>query len=79
MYKNFYDEKTVLVTGVAGFKGTWLAIALLDAGVREIIGLDKERQPRSNFALSGLDQVLTYVQGDIRDQALVQRLLKDYQ
>ncbi len=79
MYKNFYDEKTVLVTGVAGFKGTWLAIALLDAGVREIIGLDKERQPRSNFALSGLDQVLTYVQGDIRDQALVQRLLKVYQ
>jgi len=79
MYQNFYHEKTVLVTGVAGFKGAWLAMALLDAGARKIIGLDKEQLPRSNFAMSGMDQVVTYVQGDIRDQSLVQRLLTKYQ
>ena len=79
MYNNFYHDKTVLVTGIAGFKGTWMAIALLDAGVKEIIGLDKERRPRSNFAVSGLDQVVTFVQGDIRDAALVLRLLTEYQ
>ncbi|MBT5874864.1 MAG: CDP-glucose 4,6-dehydratase, partial [Candidatus Latescibacteria bacterium] len=68
-----------LVTGAAGFKGSWLAIALLDAGAGEVIGLDKERRPRSNFAMSGLDQVITYVQGDIRDQALLLRLMTEYQ
>lgn len=78
MYNGFYHDKTVLVTGIGGFKGTWLAIALLEAGVREIIGLDKERRPRSNFALSGLDQVVTFVQGDIRDTSLVLRLLTEY-
>ena len=79
VYKGFYRDKTVLVTGAAGFKGTWLTIALLDAGVKEVIGLDRERRPRSNFMMSGLDQVITSVQGDIRDSALLLRLLTEYQ
>lgn len=79
MYHHYYEDKTVLVTGVAGFKGTWLAMALLDAGAREVIGLDREYRPLSNFAMSGLDQVITHVHGDIRDAGLVLRLLTEYQ
>ena len=79
MYRDFYDGKKVLVTGVTGFKGAWLAVALLDAGAEEVIGLDKERRPRSNFAMSGLEHVITFVQGDIRDQALLLRLMTEYQ
>lgn len=78
MYGDFYRDKTVLVTGIAGFKGAWLALTLLEAGATEIVGLDKERRPRSNFAVSGLDRRVTFVQGDIRDGALVLRLLTEY-
>ena len=79
MYNGYYEGKTVLVTGVAGFKGTWLTISLLKAGAKTVIGLDKDRRPKSNFVMSGLDQVTTFVQGDTRDSALMLRLLTDYQ
>ncbi|MBI4553699.1 MAG: CDP-glucose 4,6-dehydratase [Candidatus Latescibacteria bacterium] len=78
MYHGFYRDKTVLVTGIAGFKGTWLALVLLEAGAGEVVGLDKERQPRSNFVASGLEQRVTFVQGDIRDPALMLRVLTEY-
>lgn len=78
MYNGFYEGKTVLVTGVSGFKGTWLAIALLKAGVRDVIGIDRNRRPGSNFFMSGLDQVTTFVQGDIQDAELMGRLLTEF-
>jgi CDP-glucose 4,6-dehydratase len=79
MYHGYYEGKTVLITGITGFKGTWLAIALLKAGAKAVIGLDKARRPKSNFLMSGLDQVTTFVQGDVRDSALMLNLLTEYQ
>jgi nucleoside-diphosphate-sugar epimerase len=44
MFNDFFKGKHALVTGVAGTKGVWLALMLLDAGAR-VTGLDK-RLPR---------------------------------
>ncbi len=75
MFNNFYNDKRILITGVAGVKGTWLALLLLDLGC-EVVGVDL-RQPEadSNFAASLLHERIHFVQGDINDLPLMQRLM----
>ena len=41
MFKNSYKEKTVLITGHTGFKGTWLTIWLLKLGAK-VVGISKD-------------------------------------
>ena len=67
MFKDFYQGKTVLVTGVLGVKGTWLALALLEAGA-QVLGVDNRLPEQdSNFCLSGLGQRITLIKGDVTD------------
>ena len=75
MFNDFFVGKRMLVTGVAGVKGTWLALLLLEAG-SQVVGVDI-RQPEadSNFVASNLHERIQFFQGDINDLALMQRLL----
>lgn len=74
MFNNFYNGKRILVTGVAGVKGTWLALALLEAGA-EVSGVDiRAPEPDSNFAASGLGARIGFTQGDVNDLPLMRRL-----
>jgi CDP-glucose 4,6-dehydratase len=77
MFSNFYQNKNVLVTGVAGVKGSWLAMALLEAGAH-VVGLDNApTDAKSNFAAAGLHGRITMVPGDVADVALLRSLLQD--
>lgn len=77
MFNNFYEGKRILITGVAGVKGTWLALSLLEAGA-EVKGVDiRLPDPDSNFVASGLGARLGFTQGDVTDLALMQELLSD--
>lgn len=79
IYDGFYKDKIVLVTGHTGFKGSWLCIWLLEMGAKVIgLGLDPYTE-RDNFVLAGLSSKVTDIRGDIRDQALVKKVMKDYQ
>ena len=72
---------TILVTGGAGFiGGNFVHLALADRNTR-IINLDKLTYAGNLDTLAGLrDQTRhVFVQGDIRDAALVGRLLSDYE
>lgn len=64
----FYRGKRVFVTGHTGFKGTWLCQILAEAGA-QVTGysLPAPTQP-SLFELSGLEERITSVIGDIRDR-----------
>jgi CDP-glucose 4,6-dehydratase len=75
MYDNFFTGKRILVTGVAGVKGSWLALALLRAGAA-VIGLDR-RTPdiRSNFCLAGLGKHIEFIKGDVADVDLMDTLV----
>lgn len=76
MFNNFYRDKTFLVTGVSGVKGTWLALQLLEAGSR-VIGLDLRRpEAESNFRASALDDRITFVHGDVTDLTLLQKSME---
>ena len=71
---DFYKGKKVLITGHTGFKGTWLTTILVKAGA-EVLGYSRcsEKNP-SLFALSGVEQSITHVKGDIRDRAALEKL-----
>jgi CDP-glucose 4,6-dehydratase len=68
MNLKFYKDKKVLITGNAGFKGSWLCEILLLAGA-EVCGysLNPSRQPGGLFGILGLQNKMYTIDGDIRD------------
>ena len=79
MFGNTYKNKTVLITGHTGFKGSWLAIWLKELGAN-IIGysLDPPSEP-NNFEATRLQEKITHVHGDIRDLDYLLATFKKYQ
>ena len=64
---DFYNGKTVLVTGHTGFKGSWLCKILINSGANVIgYSLNPPTQPNL-FELSQIEKNMTSIIGDIRD------------
>ncbi len=74
----FWKNRRVFVTGCTGILGSWLTLALLDAGA-EVVGLIRDRLPLSNLKLSGADQRIIAVDGDITQAELLERVLNEYE
>lgn len=65
---NFYKGKSIFITGHTGFKGTWLTKMLTMAGAK-ITGYSLTPPTNPNlYKMINLDQKITSVIGDIRDQ-----------
>jgi len=75
----FYKGKRVLVTGHTGFKGTWLTRILTNAGA-EVLGCSRcgEKEP-DFFKLSGNENRITHVKGDVRDYACLLKVFEEFQ
>jgi len=64
---SIFQNKTVLITGHTGFKGSWLASWLKMLGAKVIgVALDPPSEP-SHFESSGLSEILEDHRLDIRD------------
>lgn len=74
----FWKNRRVFVTGCTGILGSWLTLALLEAGA-DVVGLIRDRVPLSNLNLTGAVQQITTVDGDICDSELLQRVLNEYE
>jgi CDP-glucose 4,6-dehydratase len=75
---DFYDGKTVLVTGDTGFKGSWLCEILSLAGAKVIgYALQPPTEP-SLFNILGLANRITSVIGDVRDSRKLEKVVDDY-
>lgn len=75
MYNSFFSGKRILVTGVAGVKGSWLALALLRAGA-SVVGLDRRiPDTQSNFSAAGLKRHVEFIEGDVTDIGLMQKVV----
>lgn len=65
--KNFYKNKTVLITGHTGFKGSWLSQILINFDAN-VIGYSLEPPTNHNlFNLLNLESNMNSIIGDIRD------------
>lgn len=74
----FYKNRTVLVTGHTGFKGTWLCKILLNAGAK-VIGYSLEAPTTPNlFELSKIETEMISIIGDIRDYEKLKKVFEKY-
>lgn len=74
----FYKDKTVLVTGHTGFKGSWLCTMLRMAGAKVVGYALKPEENENLFELSGIGSDLISVEGDIRDFEHLQKVFAEY-
>ena len=81
------DNKTILLTGAAGFIGANLAMRLIkDAPTARIIGIDNLNDyydpALKDFRLAEIDKLhgnWTFIKGDIADRTLIDKLFADYE
>lgn len=73
----FWRDRSVAVTGATGFLGAHLCRLLVDAGAHVVI-LRRDLVPPTEVAAAWLDRV-AIVEGDITDQALLERMLAEYE
>ncbi|MDR3639334.1 MAG: GDP-mannose 4,6-dehydratase [Isosphaeraceae bacterium] len=78
MKSDFWRDRSTLVTGATGLVGGWLVRRLLDAGA-DVVCLIRDGVPRSELIRSRMIDRVTRVEGDVRDQALLERALGEYE
>lgn len=76
--KMFWRDRPVFLTGATGLVGAWTAKALLEEGA-ELVCLVRDAIPQSEFYRQALDSRARIVRGDVRDQALMERVLGEYE
>jgi len=76
--RTFWRDRPTLVTGATGLLGGWLVRRLLDLEA-DVICLIRDWVPQSELVSAGLIERTKVVRGDIRDQALLERTLGEYE
>ena len=75
---NFWRARPTLVTGATGLLGGWLTQRLLADGA-DVVCLVRDWVPQSELVSSGTMARVRSVRGDVRDQALLERVLGEYE
>jgi len=76
--ESFWRSRPTFVTGATGLVGGWLVQRLL-AAEADVVCLERDWVPQSQFVRLGLAQQVRVVRGDVRDQALLERVLGEYE
>ena len=77
---NTFKDKTVLVTGHTGFKGSWLSIWLTTLGAK-VVGYSLDPySKKGNYCASHLDRhIFADLRGDMRDGDTLEKAISKYQ
>jgi CDP-glucose 4,6-dehydratase len=78
MNARFWHDRPTLVTGATGLVGTWLVQRLSEAGA-DVVCLVRDWVPQSELMRSRLIERTKVVRGDVRDRALLERLLGEHE
>lgn len=79
MFGNSFKNKTVLVTGHTGFKGSWLCIWLRELGAQVIGYAFEPYTDKGNFVVTRLEEKITHIIGDVRDYHKLKKVFEEYQ
>jgi CDP-glucose 4,6-dehydratase len=74
----YWRSRSVLVTGCTGLLGSQLCAMLVEQGAH-VVGLVRDHVATAQLFTSGTARRMTIVNGDIRDQALLERILNNYE
>jgi CDP-glucose 4,6-dehydratase len=74
----FWLDRPTFVTGGTGLVGGWLVRRLVQAGA-DVVCLVRDWVPQSELVGSGLAAKIKLVRGDVRDQAVLERALGEYE
>ena len=78
MKVSFWQDRPTFVTGATGLLGGWLIRRLLELGA-DIVCLVRDWVPQSELVHAQLVEQVKVVRGDICDQALLERILGEYE
>ena len=75
---HFWRDRPTFVTGATGLMGGWLVRRLLELGA-DVVCLVRDWVPQSELVRGRLIEQAKVVRGDVRDQALLERALGEYE
>lgn len=75
---NFWLDRPTLVTGATGLVGGWVVGRLVASGA-DVVCLVRDWVPQSELVRTGLLERVKVIRGDVRDQALLERGLGEYE
>ncbi len=75
---DFWQGRSVLVTGAQGFIGSWLAERLIDNGAH-VVATVRDMPVMSRFAIEGLEDRCTRVWSDLQDTSELLRIIAEYE
>lgn len=78
MNPSFWQDRPTLVTGATGLVGGWLTRRLLEAGA-DVVCLIRDWVPQSEVSRAGWLSRVKSVRGDVCDQAVLERILGEYE
>jgi len=78
MKASFWQDRPTFVTGATGLLGGWLVRRLLELGA-DIVCLVRDWVPQSELVYARLVEQVKVIRGDICDQALLERILGEYE
>ena len=76
--KPFWRDRPTFVSGATGLLGGWLVKRLVEVGA-DVVCLVRDWVPQCELVRQGLTRQVKTVRGDICDQALLERILGEYE
>lgn len=76
--RHLWQDRTTFVTGATGLLGGWLVPRLLDLGA-DVVCLVRDWVPQCELVRRQAIERVKVVRGDVRDQALLERVLGEYE
>ena len=75
---SFWQDRPTLVTGATGLVGGWVVRRLLELRA-DVVCLVRDWVPQSELVAGGMLEKTKVVRGDVLDQALLERVLGEYE